>query len=173
MKNITLPLTTEIINSLKAGDKILLSGEILTARDAAHKRITDLIKENKQLPFNLQGRTIYYAGPCPAPENKASGSCGPTTSTRVDDYTPLLLDCGLKGMIGKGGRKDFVIDSMKKNNAVYFAAIGGCGAMYGNAIISSEVLAFPELLSEAVHKLTVKNFPVIVAIDNKGNSIYY
>ena len=172
MKNITLPLTTEIINSLKAGDKILLSGEILTARDAAHKRITDLIKENKQLPFNLQGRTIYYAGPCPAPENKASGSCGPTTSTRVDDYTPLLLDCGLKGMIGKGGRKDFVIDSMKKNNAVYFAAIGGCGAMYGNAITSSEVLAFPELLSEAVHKLTVKNFPLIVAIDNKGNSIY-
>lgn len=172
MKNITLPLTEEIIKDLHAGDIIYLSGEILTARDAAHKKITDLIKEKKPLPFDINGQTIYYAGPCPTPKNKASGSCGPTTSTRVDDYTEMLLDSGLKGMIGKGNRKEFVIESMKKNIAVYFAAIGGCGAMYGNAIKKSEVLAFSELLSEAVHKLTIDNFPVIVGIDYKGNSIY-
>lgn len=172
MKRITLPLTDEIIAGLRAGDSVQLSGEIITGRDAAHKRLIRLIDEGKQLPFDIEGKTVYYTGPCPARPGQAIGSCGPTTSGRVDVYTPRLLDLGLKGMIGKGERSPEVTESMKKNKAVYFAAIGGAGALYSFCIKKAEVLAFPDLLSEAVYRLYVEDFPAIVAIDFMGNNIY-
>lgn len=172
MKKINLPLTENDIKNLKAGDSVLLSGTMLTGRDCAHKRICEIIDGGKELPFSLIGETIYYAGPCPAPENKACGSCGPTTSARMDSFAPKLLDLGLKGMIGKGERNSEVVSSITKNKSVYFAAIGGAGALYGNAVIKSEIVAFADLLSEAVYRFEVKNFPCIVAIDSNGNSIY-
>ena len=137
MKKITLPLTDEDISLLKAGDSVLLSGTILTGRDCAHKRICEFLDRGEKPPFDLKGETIYYAGPCPAPEGKACGSCGPTTSARMDAFAPRLLDLGLKGMIGKGERSDEVERSIVKNHAVYFAAIGGAGALYGNAVKKS------------------------------------
>src|SRR5699024_9109086 len=148
------------------------SGEILTARDCAHKRLTDMIKKGEKLPFDLQDAIIYYAGPCPAKPGMASGSCGPTTSSRMDVYAPVLLDLGLGGMIGKGEMSDEVRAAIVRNNAVYFAAIGGAGATYGKSIIKSELVAFPELLSEAVRRLTVTDFPCVVAYDCHGGSIY-
>lgn len=171
-KKLRLPDEIASIATLSAGDRVLLSGIIYTARDAAHKRLTELLERGEPLPFPLEGQTIYYAGPCPTPTGRSSGSCGPTTSYRVDVFTPALLDRGLKGMIGKGERGEAVVQSMLKNGAVYFAAIGGLGATYGKAIKKNECIAFPDLLSEGIHRLEIEDFPVIVAIDAKGNSVY-
>ena len=172
MKTLTLPLTDEAIVALHTGESVLLSGTILTGRDCAHKRICEMLDRGEELPFPLKGQTIYYAGPCPAPEGKACGSCGPTTSARMDAYAPRLLDLGLRGMIGKGERSAAVCKAIVQNGAVYFAAIGGAGALYGNAVQKSELVAFPDLLSEAVYRFTVKDFPCIVAIDCHGGNIY-
>ena len=172
MKELTLPLSKNDIKSLKAGDSVLLSGTILTARDCAHKRIFELIKSGKKLPFELKDAVIYYAGPCPAKPDMASGSCGPTTSARMDSFAPTLLDLGLGAIIGKGEMSDEVREALKRNCSVYFAAIGGAGAIYGNAIKKSECIAFEDLLSEAVYKLEVENFPAVVAFDCHGGSIY-
>lgn len=172
MKRIELPLKEEVIRGLSAGESVLLSGEILTGRDCAHRRICEFLDRGEALPFSLAGETIYYAGPCPAPAGKACGSCGPTTSARMDSFTPRLLELGLKGMIGKGERSETVCESIVKSGAVYFAAIGGAGALYGNAIQKSEIVAFPDLLSEAVYRFLVKDFPCIVAIDSRGGNIY-
>lgn len=172
MKKITLPLTNEVIETLKAGESVLLSGSILTGRDCAHKRIFEYLDRGEKLPFPIEGQTLYYAGPCPAPAGKACGSCGPTTSARMDAFTPRLLELGLKGMIGKGERSDEVCQSIVENHAVYFAAVGGAGALYGNAIRKSELVAFPDLLSEAVYRFEIKDFPCIVAIDCHGGNIY-
>ena len=172
MKRITLPMTKEQRESLRAGDSVLLSGTIYTARDCAHKRIFALLDEEKELPFPLQDAFIYYAGPCPAPEGKACGSCGPTTSARMNSFAPRLLDLGLSGMIGKGEMSEDVRAALMRNKAVYFAAIGGAGATYGNAVKRAECVAFPDLLSEAVHKMEVEEFPLVVAIDSEGGSIY-
>ena len=172
MKKITLPLTYEVIETLKAGESVLLSGSILTGRDCAHKRIFEYLDRGEKLPFPIEGQTLYYAGPCPAPAGKACGSCGPTTSARMDAFTPRLLKLGLKGMIGKGERSDDVCQSIVENHAVYFAAVGGAGALYGNAIKKSKLVAFPDLLSEAVYRFEIKDFPCIVAIDCHGGNIY-
>ena len=168
VKRIQLPISEKDLAALSAGDAVLLSGTLLTARDAAHKRLCALLKDGQPLPFSLQGETIYYTGPCPAPEGKIIGSCGPTTSGRMDSYTPLLLEHGLRGMVGKGERSAAVTDAMKKHGAVYFAAVGGAGALYASCVTACETVCFPELLSEAVRRLTVKDMPVIVAIDAKG-----
>lgn len=162
----------EWVEVLKKGDRVYLSGTIYTARDAAHKKIVALLKENKQLPFELQNSIIYYAGPTPAKKNLAIGSIGPTTSSRMDVFTPLLLKNGLKGMIGKGGRSEEVVNSIAKEKAVYFAAVGGAGALYSGAVTECEVIAFEELGCESVKKLTVKDFPLTVAIDSFGNSLF-
>lgn len=172
MKELTLPLTKEQIKNLHAGDSVLISGTILTARDCAHKRITEYISEGKPLPFELKGSMIYYAGPCPAKPGMASGSCGPTTSARMDSFAPTLLDLGLSGMIGKGEMCEEVANALKRNTAVYFAAIGGAGALYGSAIKKSECIAFPDLLSEAVYRLEVEKIPAVVAMDCHGGNIY-
>ena len=172
MKKLTLPLDKKTVKELHAGDSVLISGTILTARDCAHKRIFELLNSGKPLPFDLKDAIIYYAGPCPAKPDKASGSCGPTTSARMDSFAPRLLDLGLGGMIGKGEMSDEVLKAIERNCAVYFAAIGGAGALYGNAILKSECIAFPDLLSEAVYKLEVKDFPAVVAYDSFGGSIY-
>ncbi len=172
MKNLTLPLSKEQISALRAGDCVLLSGTIFTARDCAHRRIFALLDEGKPLPFALRDAFIYYAGPCPAPAGKASGSCGPTTSARMNAFAPRLLDLGLGGMIGKGEMSEEVKEAIVRNGCVYFAAIGGAGASYGNAVKRSECVAFPDLLSEAVYRFEVENFPLVVAIDAAGRSIY-
>lgn len=172
MKKIRLPLTEEEISGLKAGEGVLLSGTILTGRDCAHKRICEYLDRGENLPFDFKGETIYYAGPCPAPAGKACGSCGPTTSARMDAFAPRLLDLGLKGMIGKGERSDEVERSIVKNHAVYFAAIGGAGALYGSAVKKSELVAFEDLLSEAVYRFEIEDFPCVVAIDCNGGNIY-
>ena len=172
MKKITLPLTDAVIENLKAGESVLLSGSILTGRDCAHKRICEYLDRGEKLPFDFKGETIYYAGPCPAPDGKACGSCGPTTSARMDPFAPRLLDLGLKGMIGKGERSGEVVNAIVKNHAVYFAAIGGAGALYGNAVKKSELVAFADLLSEAVYRFEIEDFPCVVAIDCEGGNIY-
>lgn len=172
MKKIRLPLTEEEISGLKAGEGVLLSGTILTGRDCAHKRICEYLDRGEKLPFDFKGETIYYAGPCPAPAGKACGSCGPTTSARMDAFAPRLLDLGLKGMIGKGERSGEVERSIVKNHAVYFAAIGGAGALYGSAVKKSELVAFEDLLSEAVYRFEIEDFPCVVAIDCNGGNIY-
>ncbi|MBO4989124.1 MAG: fumarate hydratase C-terminal domain-containing protein [Clostridia bacterium] len=169
MKRLTLPLSKETIASLHAGDSVLLSGEIYTARDCAHKRI---VAGLDCLPFPLENEIIYYAGPCPAPEGKACGSCGPTTSARMNSFAPTLLDHGLGGMIGKGEMSEEVIKALVRNQKVYFAAIGGAGAIYGNAVEQSTCVAYPDLLSEAVYRLRIKDFPLIVAIDSYGKTVY-
>ena len=156
---------------LKAGDMILLSGTIYTARDAAHKRMMSLLDEGKPLPFELRGAAIYYAGPTPAPEGLPLGSCGPTTSCRMDPFAPRLLDLGLRLMIGKGMRSQEVIDAMKRNGAAYLCAIGGAGALAAKAVRSCEVIAFDDLGCESVKRLVVEDFPLIVAIDAQGTSI--
>lgn len=172
MKRVMLPLTDEAISNLKAGEGVLLSGTILTGRDCAHKRICEYLDRGEKLPFDFKGETIYYAGPCPAPDGKACGSCGPTTSARMDPFAPRLLDLGLKGMIGKGERSGEVVNAIVKNHAVYFAAIGGAGALYGNAVKKSELVAFADLLSEAVYRFEIEDFPCVVAIDCAGGNIY-
>jgi fumarate hydratase subunit beta len=171
-KVLTLPITKEQVKDLHAGDSVLLNGIILTARDCAHKRLKELIDSGKPLPFELKDAIIYYAGPCPAKPNMASGSCGPTTSARMDAYAPLLLNLGLGGMIGKGEMCDEVTKALVENTCVYFSAIGGAGALYGKNILKSQCIAFEDLLSEAVYKLEVKDFPVVVATDCYGCSIY-
>lgn len=160
------------INFLQAGNKVLLSGVIFTARDAAHKKLKELIESDQHLPFNLKDSVIYYAGPTLAPSNLPIGSCGPTTSSRMDAFSPLLLDNGLLAMIGKGDRAESVYSSIVKNKALYFAALGGGGAIAAKSVVSSEIIAFEELGCEAIRKLEIHNFPLIVAIDSKGNSIY-
>lgn len=172
MKKVRLPLDEQTISQLRAGEGVLLSGSILTGRDCAHKRICDALDRGETLPFDFRGETIYYAGPCPAPAGKACGSCGPTTSARMDSFAPRLLDLGLKGMIGKGERSAAVCESIVQNHAVYFAAVGGAGALYGNAIRKSELVAFPDLLSEAVYRFEIEDFPCVVAIDCHGGNIY-
>lgn len=169
---ITTPLEEATILKLKAGDSVKISGYIYTGRDAAHKRIYELIKEGKDLPVPLTGQIIYYVGPAPAKPGYACGPAGPTTSYRMDPYTPALLEQGLKGMIGKGLRSKEVIDSMKKNKAVYFAAIGGAAALIARTIKKSEVMAYPDLGAEAIHRYYVKDFPAIVCIDAYGNNLY-
>lgn len=172
MKKLTLPLTKEQIKGLHAGDDVTITGTIYTARDCAHKRLTEMIARGDKLPFDLNGAFIYYAGPCPAKPGYASGSCGPTTSARMDSFAPTLLDLGLGGMIGKGEMSEDVKNALVRNTAVYFAAIGGAGALYGKSILSSELVAFPDLLSEAVRKLEVKDFPAVVAMDCYGKTVY-
>lgn len=171
-KKLTLPLTEENIKDLKAGDYVFLDGVIYTARDAAHKRMDEALAKGESLPITLEGNTIYYMGPSPAREGRPIGSAGPTTASRMDKYAPKLLDLGLKGMIGKGRRSAAVTEAIIRNNAVYFAAVGGAGALLSKAIISSEVVAYDDLGTEAIRKLTVKDFPVIVVIDKKGNNLY-
>ena len=169
---INAPIDNEIVNSLKAGDCVYITGTIYTARDAAHKRMYEAIKNGENIPFELKNNIIYYLGPSPAREGQVIGSAGPTTSSRMDKYTPVLLEHGLKGMIGKGKRSDNVIESMYKNNAVYFAAIGGAGALLSKCIKKAEVIAYDDLGTEAIRKLEVENLPAIVVIDNKKNNMY-
>ncbi len=169
---IQTPLEEETVNRLKAGDYIYISGTIYTARDAAHKRMFEAMGKGENPPLDLKNNIIYYLGPSPAKEGQVIGSAGPTTSSRMDKYTPLLLDNGLKGMIGKGKRSESVIESMKKNKAVYFAAVGGAGALLSKCIQSSEVIAYDDLGTEAIRKLEVENLPVIVVIDKEGNNLY-
>jgi len=169
---VSSPIDEQVLISLKAGDRVLISGTIYTARDAAHKRMAEAIQKGEDLPFNIKGQTIYYVGPTPAKPGQIIGSAGPTTSGRMDKYTPSLLDRGLKGMIGKGYRSQEVIDSMKKNKAVYFAAIGGSGALIARSIKSMEVIAYEDLGPEAIYKLTVENFPAVVIIDSEGTDWY-
>ena len=171
-KYMKLPLSSLDIKNLKAGDYVYLTGTIYTARDAAHKRMYESLCENKQVPMKLDDQIIYYMGPSPAREGKVIGSAGPTTSSRMDKYAPTLMDHGLKGMIGKGKRSKEVIDSIIKNQAVYFAAVGGAGAILSKAIKKSEVIAYDDLGTEAIRKLEVENFPVIVVIDASGNNLY-
>lgn len=171
-KNINLPFTFDDIQNLKAGDYIYLSGIVYTARDAAHKRIYEAILDNKELPISLADSTIYYLGPTPAKEGQVIGSAGPTTSSRMDKYTPTLLNKGLKGMIGKGKRSKEVMEAIKKNKAVYMAAVGGAGALLSKCIISSKVIAYDDLGTEAIRELEVENFPVIVVIDSEGTNLY-
>ena len=169
---VNLPLNKEIIDELKAGDYIYLTGTVYTARDAAHLRMYEAVNSGKELPFNIEGSTIYYLGPSPAREGQVIGSAGPTTAGRMDKYTPTLLDLGLKGMIGKGKRSPEVIESMKKNGAVYFAAVGGAGALLSKCIKSAEVIAYDDLGTEAVRKLYVEDLPVITVIDKWGKNLY-
>ena len=171
MKRLTSPVQNLNISAYQVGDEILLSGTIYTARDAAHKKLIDLIDQNKPLPFDLQGAGIYYSGPCPAPPGYPIGPCGPTTSYRMDSFTPKLLDLGLKITIGKGQRSDAVIQSMKKNKAMYLAATGGAAALLMHCVKKSEIICFPELGAEAIRRLEVEDMPLIVACIN-GESIY-
>ncbi|MCR4807909.1 MAG: Fe-S-containing hydro-lyase [Lachnospiraceae bacterium] len=171
-KKITAPLDEDSVKGLKAGDYVYITGTIYTARDAAHKRMYEALERGEALPFDIKGNIIYYMGPSPAREGRPIGSAGPTTATRMDKYTPALLDLGLKGMIGKGKRRQEVKDSMVKNGAVYFAAVGGAGAILSKCIIESEVIAYDDLGTEAIRKLYVENFPVIVVIDKDGRDLY-
>jgi len=166
------PLRPEDVDKLRAGDKVNLNGFLYTARDAAHKKLVDLIKEGKELPLPLEGQIIYYVGPTPTPPGKPIGSAGPTTSFRMDPYAPLLIEHGLRGMIGKGERGALVIEAMQKYGAVYFAATGGAAALLSKRITAAEVIAYPELGAEAIRRLTVESFPVIVAQDRYGGNIY-
>lgn len=171
-KYIHAPLDAETVSGLKAGDFVYITGTIYTARDAAHKRMSDILERGGRLPIELEHNIIYYLGPSPAREGRPIGSAGPTTSGRMDKYTPKLLDLGLKGMIGKGRRSTAVKEAVVRNGCVYFAAIGGAGALLSKAIKASEVIAFEDLGTEAIRKLEVANFPVIVVMDAKGNDLY-
>ena len=159
--------------SLHAGDRVLLSGTVYTARDAAHKRLFELLDKGEALPFELDGAVIYYTGPTPAHDGRPVGSCGPTTSIRMDKFTPRLLDLGLAGIIGKGERGEAVCASIVKNRAVYFSAVGGAGALMANAVVAAEEIAFPELGCESVKRLTVRDLPLTVAVDCSGGNIYH
>lgn len=169
---IETPLTQEKVQNLKAGDNVLISGVIYTGRDAAHKKFVEAMDQGVELPFDLKDQIIYFVGPTPAKEGQVIGSAGPTTSGRMDAYSPRLIAKGLTGMIGKGLRSPEVVEAMKEYGAVYFAAIGGAGALIAKRIVSAEVIAYPELGAEAVRRLVVKELPAIVVIDNKGNNLY-
>ena len=171
-RHISVPLTDEVAGSLRAGDYVYLTGVIYTARDAAHKRMYEALGQRKELPFDMRNNVIYYMGPSPAREGRTIGSAGPTTASRMDKYAPALLDLGLKGMIGKGKRSQAVKDAVVRNRAVYFAAVGGAGALLSRSIISSEVIAYDDLGTEAIRKLEVRDFPVIVVMDSAGNDLY-
>ncbi|MBQ7563676.1 MAG: Fe-S-containing hydro-lyase [Lachnospiraceae bacterium] len=169
---LTTPLKEEDIRELKSGDSIYITGVIYVARDAAHKRMQEALERGESLPFDIHNNIIYYMGPSPAREGRVIGSAGPTTATRMDKYTPQLLDLGLKGMIGKGKRSREVKEAIVRNKAVYFAAIGGAGALLSKCIKESEVIAYEDLGAEAVRKLYVEDFPVIVVIDSDGTDLY-
>lgn len=171
-KYIQTSMIEKEIENLKIGDSVFISGTIYVARDAAHKRMQEMLDANKELPFELKNNLIYYMGPSPAREGRPIGSAGPTTSSRMDKYAPTLLDLGLKGMIGKGKRSKEVKEAVVRNKAIYFVAIGGAGAILSKAIIKSEIIAFEDLGAEAILKLEVKDFPVIVVMDYKGNDLY-
>lgn len=171
-KHITTPFTKDQAMSLKAGESVLISGIIYTARDAAHKRLVELLDNGHELPIDVKNQIIYYAGPAPAKLGMPIGSVGPTTSYRMDPYAPRLIDIGLTGMVGKGVRSEEVIESMKKNKAVYFGAIGGAGALIAKSVEESEVVAYEDLGSEAIRKLKVRDFPAVVVIDSFGNNLY-
>ena len=172
IKKINTPLTEEVTTKLMAGDSILLTGIIYTARDAAHSRLINLLDEKKNLPINIKNETIYYVGPTPEKPGHVIGSAGPTTSYRMDSYAPKLLDLGLKGMIGKGARNEEVINAIKRNKGIYFGAIGGAGALISKCITSCEVIAYDDLGAEAIRKLEVKDMPLVVIIDTNGNNLY-
>ena len=171
-KHITVPFDKETAKSLKAGDYVYLTGVIYTARDAAHKRMDESLNNGDKLPIDIDGNVIYYMGPSPARDGRPIGSAGPTTATRMDKYTPRLLDMGLTGMIGKGKRQPKVKEAIVRNNAVYFAAVGGAGALLSQRILKSDVVAYDDLGTEAISRLEVENFPVIVVIDSEGNDLY-
>ncbi|MGL4572110.1 MAG: Fe-S-containing hydro-lyase [Clostridium sp.] len=172
VKRIITPLSNCEIDELKCGDSVLLTGTLYTARDAAHKRLIELLDKGEKLPFDIEGEIIYYVGPTPPKPGMVIGSAGPTTSYRMDAYAPKLLDLGLKGMIGKGLRNDEVLNSIKKNKAIYFGAIGGAAALIGKSIVKSEIIAYEDLGSEAIRKLEVKDLPLVVVIDSLGNNLY-
>ena len=169
---ITTPLTREAVRELKAGDSCLISGVIYTARDAAHKRLCELVEAGKELPMDVRDSIIYFVGPTPAKPGQAIGSAGPTTSYRMDAYSPTMIEQGLTGMIGKGKRGPEVVAAMKEHGAVYFGAIGGCGALLGKCIKKAEVIAYDDLGAEAIRRLEVEDFPAIVIIDSEGNNLY-
>ena len=171
-QHIQAPISAEDAKKLKAGDYVYISGTIYTARDAAHRRMQEALEKGKSLPLEMTHNVIYYMGPSPAREGRPIGSAGPTTASRMDKYAPELLDMGLTGMIGKGKRSDAVKEAIVRNGAVYFAAVGGAGALLSKSILSSEVLAYEDLGTEAIRRLEVKDFPVIVVIDSKGNDLY-
>lgn len=171
-KHITAPFSAEVAKTLQAGDYVYITGTIYTARDAAHKRMYEALERGEALPISMENTVIYYMGPSPARDGRPIGSAGPTTSSRMDKYAPALLDLGLRGMIGKGKRNAAVVDAMKKNTAVYFAAVGGAGALLSKCIVSSEVVAYDDLGTEAIRRLKVKDFPVIVVIDSEGRDLY-
>lgn len=171
-KKISLPLKKEVASELRAGDYVYLTGIIYTARDAAHKRMDETLNNEEALPIDVNGNIIYYMGPSPAREGRPIGSAGPTTASRMDKYAPRLLDMGLIGMIGKGRRTQAVSDAIVRNGAVYFAAVGGAGALLSKAIKSSKVIAYDDLGTEAIRELYVEDFPVIVVIDSQGNNLY-
>ena len=171
-KHIDVPFDSSVSTTLKAGDDVYLTGTIYTARDAAHKRMYEALERGEKLPFDVKNNTIYYMGPSPAREGRPIGSAGPTTASRMDKYAPSLLDLGLIGMIGKGKRNPAVHEAIVRDKAVYFAAVGGAGALLSKCITSSEVIAYDDLGTEAVRKLTVKDFPVIVVIDSDGRDLY-
>ena len=171
-KHIQVPIRKEDAKKLAAGDYVYLTGTIYTARDAAHKRMQETLDAGENLPIDLDGTVIYYMGPSPAREGRVIGSAGPTTSSRMDKYAPRLLDLGLGAMIGKGKRNQSVLDAIVRNGAVYFAAIGGAGALLSKCIVQSETIAYDELGAEAIRKLEVKDFPVVVVVDSNGNNLY-
>ena len=171
-RHITVPINKEEIALLKAGDYVYITGIIYTARDAAHKRMYDTLRNGLALPIEMKDNIIYYMGPSPAREGRPIGSAGPTTSSRMDKYAPELLDMGLAGMIGKGKRSKEVIDAIKRNKAVYFAAVGGAGALLSKCITSSEIICYEDLGAEAILKVELENFPVVVVIDSQGNDLY-
>ena len=171
-KHIKAPISKEVSRKLRAGDYVYITGTIYTARDAAHKRMDDALKNGENLPVDMVGQTIYYMGPSPAREGRPIGSAGPTTASRMDKYTPRLLDLGMGAMIGKGKRSQAVIDAIVRNGAVYFAAVGGAGAILSKCIKESEVIAYDDLGTEAIRKLTIENMPMIVVIDSEGNNLY-
>jgi len=170
--HIKVPISREDAKSLRAGDYVYLTGTIYTARDAAHKRMKEALDLKENLPFDIKGNMIYYMGPSPAREGRPIGSAGPTTASRMDKYTPLLLDMGMGGMIGKGKRSKEVIEAIIRNGSVYFAAVGGAGALLSKCILASEVIAYEDLGTEAIRRLEIKDFPVVVVIDSKGNNLY-
>lgn len=171
-RHINVPFDADIVKELKAGDYVYLTGTIYTARDAAHKRMYEALQNGETLPFDIEGNVIYYMGPSPAREGRPIGSAGPTTASRMDKYTPALLELGMRGMIGKGRRTEAVRESMMKNQAVYFAAVGGAGALLSKSILQAEVIAYEDLGTEAIRKLEIKGFPVIVVMDCEGNNLY-
>lgn len=171
-RRIQTPLTEEVTRSLKAGDKVLIDGVIFTGRDSAHKLLIEALQRGEDLPVDLEGQIIYYVGPCPAKPGDPIGSAGPTTSGRMDVYTPTLLEVGLKGMIGKGNRSAAVIEAIKEHAAIYFLAVGGAGALLAKSVRKAEVVAYDELGPEAIHRLEVEGFPVVVGVDTGGTDIY-